>query len=125
MIFAKGNTYYGPLGQRQLIPHLWFIITNPDPDGMMVVANMTDFANNEGDTTCVLEIGDHPQIYKQSVIRYCDAQLVSNAKLEIALKNKLIAKSEPASSHLIERIRAGALKSDDMEPRLARFVRKF
>lgn len=54
-----GDTFYAPTNQRGMVAHLWFIISEPDSTGHMVTVNMTDYANNRGDTNCELNIGDH------------------------------------------------------------------
>jgi len=122
--FQKGDTYWGPLKRSTSIPHLWIILTDPSrADGKSVAANVTDFQNNQGDTTCVLDVGDHPRITKRSVINYNDAQMVDESKLQEAERSKYIVKCEPATERLLAKVQEGALTSDDMNPRLAERVR--
>lgn len=122
--FQKGDTYWGPLKRSTSIPHLWVILTgHSSTDGKSVAANVTAFKNNQGDTTCVLEIGEHPRIVKRSVINYNDAQLVDESSLQRLEVFGYIVKREPASQSLLAKIQEGALKSDDMDPRLAERVR--
>jgi len=122
--FRKGDTYWGPLKRSTSIPHLWIILSDPSSaDGKFVAANVTDFENNQGDTTCVLEIGEHPCITKRSVINYSDAQTVDESSLQRLERSGYVEKRQPLTGHLLAKVQEGALKSDDMPRRLAELVR--
>jgi hypothetical protein len=51
--------------------HLWMVITTPEGvDGTFVMVNMTSVGPHTEDMTCVLHVGDHPEVHHDSVIRY-------------------------------------------------------
>ena len=123
--FLRGDTYFGPLQRTTSIPHLWIIISQIDPETDKAVAvNVTSFENNQGDTSCVLNPGEHPFVRKQSVINYDDAQLVDESSLQRAEAAGYLEKHEPAEADLILKIQQGALTSDYIEPRLAAIVQR-
>jgi hypothetical protein len=83
-------------------------------DGSVIICNFTDY-NNHTDKTCVVEVGEHPNITKKSVVNFrktdhCEA----GARIEIlvgliAAYNK--EPLDPLSAKLVARIRQGALDS--------------
>jgi hypothetical protein len=124
--FKKGDTYYGPLRRAISIPHLWIIISEPEPGTAKCVAvNITSFTNNQGDTSCVLNPGEHPFIRDISVINYDDAQKVDGSSLQKMEAAGFLEKREPVSSQLLMKIQQGAQMSDDLDPRLADLVRRY
>jgi hypothetical protein len=125
MEIGVGDTYRGPLNNPRLVPHVWFVVAGPTTEGNIIAVNMTDYENNEGDLTCIIEPGDHPRVRKRSVIRYCDSQQISLQQLERAERLGILSRCEKSSEVLIKRIQQGCLISDDMNPRFAGWVRRF
>jgi hypothetical protein len=55
--------------------HLWIVITSPDGgNGAFIMVNMTTLATHTVDKTCLLHVGDHPDVHHESVIYYADAR---------------------------------------------------
>lgn len=96
-------------------PHLWFICTEADADGNVVAISVSTVRAN-AETTCVLDVGDHPFVHHESSMVYRLATLVSVS--ELAKKRKIGShKVRPdATPALLKRIREGALVSP-MTPR--------
>jgi hypothetical protein len=92
--------------------HIWVVISDPaqDPDQVLVV-NFTENRRWQ-DKSCVIVVGDHPAIYKETCVYYAKAQLCTNVDLDTSLASGQIVIDEPTSELLLERIRLGAAKSD-------------
>jgi hypothetical protein len=121
--FSKGDTFLFPLNCPNTIDHLWAIISDPDANGSFAAANLTDFENNAGDTNCIIEVGEHPYVTKRSVIKYGDARLFTEVKLQQAEAGRLLVKRQPLSGVLLAKIQNGALTSDDTPPQVSETVR--
>ena len=51
--------------------HLWIVITAPDgAEGTFIMVNMSSVGPHTEDLTCVLHVGDHPEVQHDSAIRY-------------------------------------------------------
>lgn len=92
--------------------HIWVVISDPaqDPDQVLIV----NFTENRAwqDKSCVVTVGDHPSIYKETCVFYAKAQLSSNLELDAAVASGQIVLDEPVSQSLLEQIRLGAAKSN-------------
>jgi len=75
------------------IKHLRFIISDTDPDGNILVVNMTSvptkFEVNYYDKSCILNKGEHPRIKQQSYIKYSKAEEINlECLLNLSIKKK-------------------------------------
>lgn len=121
--FSKGDTFIFPLNAPTWgKEHLWAIISDPDSNGSFAAANLSDFENNAGDINCIVEVGDHPYVTKRSIIRYMDAQLFNEIKLQQLEAGRVLVKNQPLSHGLLARIQNGAIDSDDTPPPIANAV---
>jgi hypothetical protein len=58
-------------------PHLFFVISDPTKhDGTFIIVNLTGDLFRAG-KECVLNIGDHPRITKESFIAFADAREIT------------------------------------------------
>jgi hypothetical protein len=91
--------------------HLWIIVDvyTPELDTcvLAVMVNATSNIPGAGDTSCVLEKGDHPFIHHRSYVFYLKTYEISVTELQ-ALK---LPADEPVSPSLLTRIRQGLHKS--------------
>lgn len=63
-------------------PHLWIIITDPNPESnLCAIVSVTTLRNGK-DQTVILKVGDHPFIRHESTISYGDAMIVDAKRLE-------------------------------------------
>ena len=106
-----GDTY-----RREAGAHLWVVISDPRIDQHSVlVVNVTSMRGKHwGDTTCVLQPGDHPFIKRPSLLLYAAARLHANAALDRELSAGRIQLQEPVSAEVLTRIREGAMQSPNM-----------
>lgn len=90
--------------------HPWFVCTQPNRDGLVVVVSATDFGNCI-DKTCIVRPGEHSMIIKDSAIYYDLAEFFLVDRLSSMTKNKTLKQREPATNELMVRIRKGAVDS--------------
>jgi hypothetical protein len=89
--------------------HLWVVITTPDVGGSVVIVNLTSYAVG-CDATCLVNVGEHPFVVRQTVVGYKWARVADPA---MQAKFKSQADSyDPVSMSLLKRIQQGALTSD-------------
>jgi hypothetical protein len=101
---SKGDTFKA-FGQ-----HLFFIITNPEENGGKVLAvNATSLRENS-DRSCILTRNDHPDIKKNSCIRYNKPIFEESSLIEKLCGGEVI-RGRHASDEVIQRIRDGGLKT--------------
>ena len=68
-------------GSANPIPHLWFVITDPEPaTHLCAVVSLTTLRGDK-DQTVVLGPSDHPYISRPSVIHYIGALIVIETRL--------------------------------------------
>lgn len=92
--------------------HLWIILSDPsvDPDQVVIVNFTTHTVEEEQD--CVVQKGEHPFVKHKTAVRYRDAKIVSSSVLAKLLKAHQLKSHKPLSHNLLQRVRAGASKSD-------------
>jgi len=110
MRLQAGDSFLGGLPGHT--KHLWFVLTRPNDDGKVVIANVTS-SQCYRDENCVIEPGDHPFVRKRSIILYDNAMLSLIDRLDEAVERGEVQQREPASGDLYRRIVEGGLESDD------------
>lgn len=95
--------------------HLWFIVSNPDPETNRVLAfNLTDFSNLPT-SRCVLGVGDHPRITMQSSIRYFSPKIWDATVLQSQIAAGIFEQFQNATEATIQKIILGAYEDDTPE----------
>ena len=95
--------------------HLWIVITTPEgADGRFIMVNITTLRPNAPDTSCVLQVGDHPFIVRDSIAFYHDARewwtTSDHGYDHLFAKGDLIPQA-PMIPAVLRRIQDGALAS--------------
>lgn len=109
-MFGAGRSFLlvgGEIGK----PHLWFVLTDPDPVTKQVVRVMMVSAQPHTDNTVVIVVGDHPWVEWESNVDYGTARFVPVSKLEAAVAQGRLRLKEDMSAELLGRVRAGLLVS--------------
>jgi hypothetical protein len=90
--------------------HLLIICSDSLPDGSVVAFNFTS-QRWDSDQTCVIKVGEHPYLVRDSVIAYKFGRSLTPRQIA---QLQLLAPKEygPVSPELLLRIQEGALKSD-------------
>lgn len=91
--------------------HLHIIISDPalNPD-KIVTANFTSWRGDK-DQSCVVEVGEHPQITKRSCIDYRRDICITLAQYEATVASGHIVPQQPVDRPFLERILEGAAVS--------------
>jgi hypothetical protein len=101
--------------------HLWFVLTDPDPQAMVLV--MLVSVKPHTDRTLQLHVGDHPFIRHPSAVDFGTARYVPAGKLEDALSSGRASLHSDMSDALLARVRAGLLASARTPNEIAAYCR--
>ncbi len=92
-------------------PHLWFVLTDPDPKTAHVVLVRVVTARTHTDKTVVLPVGCHPFIKHESNVEYGAARLDPVGRLEAAIHAGHCRLDQDMSEALLTLVRGGLLAS--------------
>jgi hypothetical protein len=101
------------LTERDLEPHLWFVVSLPQENPEVVIVNLTTHSQSK-DQSCILDVGDHPWIKHKSCISYRDAKLVSEEKLDFLVRQGHLSPQAAIADAVITKILIGAEITDEM-----------
>lgn len=95
------------------ISHLWVVIAGPDSSDKVAIVNMTGAESSMGDdTTVTLQKGDHPFLYKETVINYSAARATEPIKIQQAVAAIAVCRYDSdCGKAVLKRIQLGALQS--------------
>lgn len=119
-MMTLGDTVWLKNPTSQNSPHLFFAIA--DNGNRVLLANMSDFGPGV-DNSCVLSVGDHPAVKKESAIKYLEMIHPLKRDLDTAIAAGVGRPDEPASQELIRRIQEGGLQSDFTRPEYEKIIR--
>jgi hypothetical protein len=105
------------------IPHLWIVVTEPSGTPAEVAIVSLSSEGPGKDTTVRLSPGDHPFIWKPTIVFYPDAQLRNVQDIENDVRNAAATFHDDCSEALLETIRQGLLDSPFTPRRLKAYVR--
>lgn len=94
-----------------LKPHLFFILTDPDPVTGTVIAAMVVTAKAHTDKTVTLHAGDHPFIRHESNVDFSVAGYIHPARLQRALAQGKCDIQPDIDAALLAKVRIGLLTS--------------
>jgi len=101
-------------------PHLWLILTDPDPNGQ-VLGVMVVSVKSFSDGTVLLAAGEHPFIRHESSVEFGGAKRLKVSRLAAAAGDGRCRLLSDTSPELLRRVRAGLLVS----PRTVRHIRDY
>ena len=92
-------------------PHLWMVLTDPDPQtGKVILVSMTT-SRDHTDKTVLINVGDHEFVVHETNVDYGGATFGVSSKLERALGSGVATLKADLSKELLQRVRAGVLAS--------------
>lgn len=104
-------------------PHLWIILTDPDPNGLVAMVNIT--TPKEGsDRTVVLHAREHPRVSHESVIFFPDARLAPADSIRVGVEANYFELCAPVSPALLARIKNGLLESPFTPVKVVNYCRQ-
>ena len=89
--------------------HLW-IVCIEFSDGSIMMFNLTSL-ENAADATCVVHVGEHPWVIKDSAIEYERAKLLDPRKISVLEAINCMERQGTATEELIRKILEGAMAS--------------
>lgn len=120
MSFRAGNTFQ----HRNTIKyhnHLCIILCHDtEPPEQCVIVNITSDAY---DTTCTLDIGDHPFIERASYIWYRKAVITEVSKIEAGVRAGVVTRDQDISPGILRKLQQGALQSPGTSNEIKEFVK--
>lgn len=96
---------------RTGVPHLWVVLTDPDPATRKIAVVMVVTEKKTTDKTVTLDIGDHQFIAHKSNIDYGGTHLYDVQRLEAAIVADDQALRENLKPKLLEKVRKGLYES--------------
>lgn len=121
---CAGDTFLMAVAGRSAKRHLWFVLTDPDPEtDEVVIVSLTTLRPGK-DQTVILRRGDHPFISHESVVAYWDARLVRATELRRAMDDGEVTCHSPCSERLLRYIQDGLLASPFTSPKMAAYCRR-
>jgi hypothetical protein len=111
-------------GSANPIPHLWFVITEPDPaTNLCAVVSLTTLRGDK-DQTVVLGPSDHTYISRSSVIHYIGALIVNEARLSALLAAGTIQMHDCCPSETLKLVQQGISGSPHTPRKVIEFCKQ-
>lgn len=119
-----GSTFLMPAPGALAKPHLWIVVTRPDPQtNLCAIVSVTTLRNSK-DQTVILRPGDHPFVRHDSTIFYGDAMIVNALRLESEIAAGLALVRETCSERTLKLVQDGITASPFTRPKILRFCRE-
>ena len=113
---CRGDTYLDDGGVRvDAVRHLWVVCSDGNA-AEVVVVSVTTYRSDRQDTTCPIDIGDHPFIKRTSVAYYHGAEVRSRVKIQQLLDDGSYRGRETIDPIALDRIVAGFGRSPHAPP---------
>jgi hypothetical protein len=119
-----GDTFLMPAPGGAVTPHLWIVVTQPDPRTRLCALVSVTTLRNSKDQTVILRPGDHPFIRHDSTIFYGDAMIVDARRLEAEIAAGLALVREKCSNATLRLVQDGVAASPFTRPKFLRFCRE-
>ena len=101
-----GDTFLYPFPTE----HLWIVLTNPDPGGLILIVNITTAYSDDKDrvdSTVDLNPGDHPFVSDRSYVYYRAAMTKTVGELEAAEHAGRLKRHACCSESILKLVRSG------------------
>ena len=119
-----GDTFLMPAPGGAATPHLWIVITEPDPvSNFCAIVSVTTLRNSK-DQTVLLRVGDHPFIRHDSTIFYGDGMIVDARRLEHEIAAGLAVRRDKCPAATLKLVQQGVAASPFTRPKFLRFCRE-
>lgn len=116
----RGTSLLIPAPGSSITPHLWIVITEPDP--ACIIVSLTTLRNAK-DQTVILRPGDHPFIRHDTVVFFADARIVDANHLQQQVAAGAALLHQPCTQTTLSLIQAGVLASPFTPRKVQEFYR--
>ncbi len=120
-MITAGNTFLIPTPPDYEIKHLYVVVIIVNNNDEAILVNITTKKENS-DISCILNIGDHDFIDRESVINYKEAIKPKIEFLKANIQNNKIFPHKPVSADLLKRIQDGAVNSKHMKLQYKKYI---
>jgi hypothetical protein len=111
-----GDCFMMPVPPKYTVPHLWIIISDPGPDGSILIVNATHDWQRAG-KEYILPAGCHRRITDDSYVNFPDALAVTPNRIQ-ALVGTLVTIERPLKPTFVAEIIGVAKVSRSMSKEL-------
>ena len=105
------------------VPHLWFVITDPDPATHLCAMVSLTTLKNDKDQTVVLHPGEHPFIMRTSTIYFSGAIVVDVRVIETRIAEGKVRSHARCSPKLLKLLQEGVAVSPFTPKKVITFCR--
>lgn len=115
-----GDVFRAAEGYRHVEEHFWVVVsdTSAHPKEVVIVNGTSRKPGRE--TTCLLEVGDHPWVCRSTCVAYSFARVTTLLELRDGLYSGALEKSpDPLPAHVLARIRDCSGNSPFLPDRIA------
>jgi len=117
-----GDTLLIPAeGTGDEIPHLWIVVTEPDPLCVIVCPSSLRYGK---DQTVLLRAGDHPFVRKDTCVLYAYSEIVDADYLREQVSAGRAKRHTPCSESILGLVQAGILASPFTPRKVQQFYRQ-
>lgn len=122
----KSTFYFAVYSNGNFIPHLYFVLSDPNKDNEVLVVNMSSVHDiNRVDQSCILEVGEHEKITNRSFMFYGKAKAMKVKEILEGCMMGIIENQKEVSDVLLQRMQIGAKKSPFLPEGLKKFFNNF
>lgn len=119
-----GDTFLMPAPGGIATPHLWIVVTVPEPETQLCAIVSVTTLRNSKDQTVLLRRGDHPFIRHDSTIFYGDAMIVDVRRLDAECAAGLAVAKDSCTAAILKFVQDGVLASPFTRQKVLRFCRE-
>lgn len=116
-----GDTLLIPAPGGGETPHLWAILTKPDP--LCIIVSLTTLRHNK-DQTVILRKGDHGFVNHETIVYYADAAIVDVDHLCQQVAEGLALRHESCRPDILRLMQDGILASEFTPRKIQNFYRE-
>jgi hypothetical protein len=119
-----GDTFLMPAPGGMVTPHLWIIITQPDPaTHLCAIVSVTTLRESK-DQTVILRVGDHPFVRHDSAIFYRGAMIADSTRIGGEIAAGLALAREKCTAATLKLVQDGVGASPFTPPKILRFCKE-
>src|SRR5947207_10377227 len=119
-----GDTFAMPAPGGVVTPHLWIVLTQPDPGTHLCAVVSATTLRNSKDQTVILRLGDHEFIRHDSTIFYRGAMIVDARRIESEIAAGLALSREKCTATMLKLVQDGVAASPFTGSKIVRFCRE-
>ena len=106
------------------IPHLWFVVTEPDPSTHLCAMVSLTTLKNEKDQTVLLHPKEHPFMTQTSTVFFSGAMVVDERVIEARIAERKVTPHVCCSPQLLALLRQGITASPHTPKKVVVFCKQ-